>query len=126
MRGAALALVLVAGCATAAAPRQPFRAVGTEPFWALQIDSTGIRFSTPDDQTGTLYAPVVLGQAGDTLLWSAKAGDRMVEARIWAGTCSDGMSDRVWSHGALFLFDGTTYHGCAAPVGAPVTQGSPP
>jgi hypothetical protein len=27
-------------------------AAGTEPFWALHIDSTGLRFKTPDDTSG--------------------------------------------------------------------------
>jgi uncharacterized membrane protein len=35
-----------------ASPIVLFRAVGTEPFWALEIDSTGLRFRTPDDTAG--------------------------------------------------------------------------
>ena len=31
------------------ATTEAVRALGTEPFWALDIDSTGLRFTTPQD-----------------------------------------------------------------------------
>ncbi|MEO6068260.1 MAG: hypothetical protein ABJB33_05035 [Gemmatimonadota bacterium] len=119
---ATLALLIVVGCTPVEAPRPPFRALGTEPFWALQIDSVGLRFMTPEDQVGALFAPVAMTHSGDTLHWAGAQEGGTIDARIWPGQCSDGMSDRVWTHTARVQVSGTTYHGCATilvPGGSP-------
>ena len=98
---------------TAAARAQAWVATGTEPFWALDIDSTGLRFKTPDDTMGIRWPPLKPLMAGDTLRWLAEAGRAMVDARIWPGKCSDGMSDRIWPNTAVVRIDSTSYRGCA-------------
>jgi uncharacterized membrane protein len=104
------------GSNSAAAPRvEAWRVTGTEPFWALEIDSTGLRFITPDDMTGTRWPPLNPVVNGDTLRWIAETGRARVEASIWRGNCSDGMSDRVWPYTAAVRVDSTSYQGCAAP-----------
>lgn len=91
-----------------------FHVVGNEPFWALEITATGLRFRTPEDTAGAFFPRAAPSAAGDTLTWSAVAGSRTIEARLWPSECSDGMSDRVWSHRATVRVDTTTYQGCAA------------
>ena len=73
------------------------RALGTEPFWALDIDSTGLRFTTPQDTSGMRFPPNVPSPiAGDTLVWMAESERAAIHVRIWPTQCSDGMSDRVY------------------------------
>jgi uncharacterized membrane protein len=91
-----------------------FHVVGNEPFWALEITASGLRFRTPEDTAGALFPRVAPSAAGDTLTWAAAAGSRRIEARLWPSACSDGMSDRVWTHRAIVRVDTTTYQGCAA------------
>ena len=92
---------------------EPFRAVGTEPFWALDIDSTGLRFRTPDDTSGVHWPPSSRVVTGDTSRWIAKTVRGKIEARIWPAQCSDGMSDRTWEYAATVRVDTTSYTGCA-------------
>jgi uncharacterized membrane protein len=93
---------------------EPLRALGTEPFWALDIDSTGFRFTTPEDAAGTRFPPNAPSPvAGDTTLWLAKTDLSALHVRIWPEACSDGMSDRTYPYTALVRVGVTSYRGCA-------------
>lgn len=96
------------------APLGPLRAIGTEPFWGLDIDTTGLRFTTPDDMTGIHWPPRAPLVTGDTWRWAGESGRAAIAARIWPARCSDGMSDRVYPYAAFVRVDGTDYRGCAA------------
>ena len=99
------------------APASAYRALGTEPFWGLQIDAEELRFTTPDDPEGMRFAPADPIRAGDTLRWTSAAAGATLEALIWPGECSDNMSDKVWTHTAVVQLGATTYSGCAEPAG---------
>ncbi len=90
-----------------------FRAAGTEPFWALEIGPGRLTFRTPDDTSGTRFPHPAGTALADTLRWTDVAGARSIEARIWPGQCSDGMSDRAWTHRAVVRVDTLVYRGCA-------------
>ena len=93
---------------------EPLRALGTEPFWALDIDSTGLRFTTPDDSVGMRFPPNAPSPiAGDTLVWMAETETGAIHVRIWPERCSDGMSDRAYPYTAIVRVIATTYRGCA-------------
>lgn len=114
---AARAPATAADTAVRAAPDtavRRFHVVGNEPFWSLDIAAAGLRFRTPEDTTGALFPRTAPSAAGDTLTWSAAAGSRTIEARVWPAECSDGMSDRVWTHRAIVRVDTVSYRGCAA------------
>jgi uncharacterized membrane protein len=96
-------------------PTSSFRAIGTEPFWGLIIDSTGLRFTTPDDTVGIRFPPMTPAITGDTLHWTGETERAAIDARIWLDRCSDGMSDRLWPHAAIVRIDGIVYRGCAEP-----------
>ena len=100
--------------AVAGTPGRTFHVVGNEPFWSLDITAGGLRFRTPEDTTGALFSAATRSAAGDTVTWTAAAGGRTIDARLWPAKCSDGMSDREWTHTALVRVDTTTYRGCAA------------
>ena len=93
---------------------EPLRVLGTEPFWALDIDSTGLHFRTPADTTGTRFTPnAPIPIAGDTLMWMGETDMAAIQVRLWPERCSDGMSDRVYPYTAIVRVAGTTYRGCA-------------
>ena len=98
----------------------PIRALGTEPFWALEIDSASLRFSTPDDQRGIHFPTIAPTVAGDTAAWVGETERAVFDVRIWREQCSDGMSDRVYTYSARVRVDTSTYRGCAdtRPVGS--------
>ena len=90
-----------------------FRGAGTEPFWALEVARGELRFITPEDTSGLRFRREAPVTSGDTLRWSAMAQGTTIEVRVWPSQCSDGMSDRVWTHRAVVRVDSTTYRGCA-------------
>ena len=101
------------GAAASMIAAMPLRALGTEPFWALDIESSQVRFRTPDDTAGVVFPAPTRTLAGDTVRWSTQRDTLRIEARVWPGTCSDGMSDRQYPYTASVMFTGTIYSGCA-------------
>ena len=93
-----------------------FRAVGTEPFWGLTINRAGLRFTTPDNPTGLRFPLTEITLAGDAVQWVGKTKTAVLTTRLRPGRCSDGMSDRAWTHHAVVRLDGVTYRGCAEPT----------
>jgi uncharacterized membrane protein len=92
---------------------EPLRALGTEPFWALDVDSSGLRYITPDDTSGIRFPPVAPIAAGDTMVWTGVTERAAIHVRIWREQCSDGMSDRIYTYAARVRVDTTEYKGCA-------------
>lgn len=96
-------------------PADPaFRLLGTEPFWSLSIDSTGFRFTTPEDTAGRRFPASRAVMAGDSLRWNTLADDGTdVEVVVAPADCSDGMSDRKWTWRARVQLGSRTWQGCA-------------
>ena len=92
---------------------EPLRALGTEPFWALDVDTTGLRFITPDDTSGVRFPPIAATVIADTVVWSGQTEHAAIELRVWTEKCSDGMSDREYPYASRVTIAGTTYRGCA-------------
>ena len=98
---------------TVAIMAEPLRALGTEPFWALDVDIGGLRFITPDDTSGIRFAPIEPTVVADTVVWSGQTDGMAIEVRVWMEKCSDGMSDREYPYASQVTIAGTTYRGCA-------------
>ena len=96
------------GCMTVPGPPPaPYHAVGTEPFWNLLIDEHDITFVQPDHQPITQRTPAVIhGFAGEIYQTPR------INVNIVHGTCSDGMSDRVYPDKVQVTVDGTRFNGC--------------
>ena len=92
---------------------EPLRALGTEPFWALDVDATGLRFITPEDTSGLRFPPITATAVADTVVWSGQTERATLELRVWLEKCSDGMSDREYPYASRVTVAGTTYRGCA-------------
>lgn len=92
------------------------KALGTEPFWAAEVEGRCIIYRTPEDQAGTR-------------VWTRASAEPPAEA--WDGAlhgrqfrlvvrampgCSDGMSDKAYPMEAVLRVDGETRRGCAEPL----------
>jgi uncharacterized membrane protein len=94
----------------------PLRAVGTEPFWAAQIQGRCVTYSHPEDQKGTrVWTRFTAAPGGGT--WSGTLGGKPFELRIRPQRgCSDGMSDRRYPLAVELRVGAERRSGCAAPV----------
>jgi uncharacterized membrane protein len=93
-------------------PEQPFQALGTEPFWAVEVTPGRLRYSTPENQEGTDF-PARRTIEGEAQVWTGPLEGGQFTLRIAPGTCSDGMSDTVYAYTAMVAFAGETRQGCA-------------
>jgi uncharacterized membrane protein len=93
-----------------------FHAVGTEPFWGVVISDSGLTFSTPESPDGIRFPASLPALEGKTYRWSSATvgpNAHRLEVTIVEKRCSDGMSDKVWTHAATVRYDGQLYEGCA-------------
>lgn len=126
MKSALLPLVaLLAACAatpdTAPAPpgAENYRAIGTEPGWAVTITPTQIEY---------------LGNLGETRIvtprpepritfngrrYEARQGAHSLVVDITHAKCSDGMSDRIFADTVMLIVDGRTLKGCGGAIVPP-------
>ena len=88
-------------------PAAPYHGVGTEPFWNLLIDEHDITFIQPEAQPIRQPRPnVIVGIAGEIYQ------TQRINVNIVHGTCSDGMSDRVYPDKVQVTVDGRQFNGC--------------
>jgi heat shock protein HslJ len=106
------ASALLAGCATVPRPEPdtPYRALGTEPFWALELTGGQMVF-TEADAPGVRIVETqprpIYGFAGDIYQ------GRRINLNIVRGQrCSDGMSDRIFPDRVQVRIDGRAFEGC--------------
>ncbi len=98
--------------AKSAVKNQHFQALGTEPFWSLEVIGDKLLYSSPEQLTAVAIT-ASLSNAGPQLRYTAVMDGKPVVLTIEAGTCSDGMSDTVYSHKASFTWGDQTERGCA-------------
>lgn len=93
---------------------QPIRALGTEPFWAVDItDGTKFKLSRPDKPDLLAEAPGA-AMSPDGATWVAKgATGEQLTVTLQMGACSDGMSDRTYPMSAEVVLLNETLKGCA-------------
>ncbi|MEH6665088.1 MAG: hypothetical protein V7678_09560 [Brevundimonas sp.] len=109
----------------AAAPRaelggvdltEPLRALGTEPFWAVNIGDDGLVYSGVDrpEERAPNAGPQM---AGTTASWSGRTDrGRELDVTLIETPCSDGMSDRTYPLTARVQIGEEVLNGCAASV----------
>jgi len=99
-------------------------ALGTEPFWAINIRADGLTFSRPgvEDAKSANPGPVIEdGRA----TWTIADGPTPFKLTLTKGDCSDGMSDRHYTLSAVLVFENKTMYGCAATPAAIAAQPAP-
>lgn len=95
---------------------EPLRALGTEPFWAVNIDGDGLVYSGVDrpEERAPNAGPQM---AGTTAMWSGQTDQgRVLSVTLIETPCSDGMSDRTYPLTARVEIGEELLNGCAASV----------
>ncbi|MGB3203369.1 MAG: hypothetical protein WBB28_00090 [Crinalium sp.] len=95
---------------------EEFTAVGTEPFWSVKVSRSGIVYSSPDVKSRKY--PYIAPKAAsnrplDLLRVYQLKGQTSGFLVIKKGTCSDGMSDRVYPYDATVILGNQVLEGCA-------------
>lgn len=111
---AVAATLLLAGCTTLppapAYPGTTYKAVGTEPFWALELNGREMVFTEANAPGIRIVEPQpepIHGFAGDIYQ------GRRINLNIVRNTrCSDGMSDRVYPDRVQVRVDNRSFEGC--------------
>lgn len=107
----ALPALLIGGSAAAQSNAQPYRAVGTEPFWGLTIDGRTMRLTEPGRRDTVVTRPIARPSFnGERYLARGMTVD-VTHAR-----CSDGMSDRTYRDTVTVRVGRRTLKGCGAAV----------
>lgn len=96
-----------------AAPEKHFRAVGTEPFWNVDVlPKARLKYATPEMINGVIVSAVEQRQ-GNVVRYVARFNRKPFVLEIKPGKCSDGMSDLVYPYEVRFTRSGRTDRGCA-------------
>ncbi len=104
---------------------QPLRALGTEPFWGVDITPQSLVYSAVDHPGLTVANPGPTLQ-GTTAVYAASGGDgATLVVTLIATECSDGMSDRIYPLTARVELGSQTLNGCAASVAFLETRPAP-
>ena len=111
-----LGMLALAGCVTSPPPsNEVYRALGTEPFWALTIDRREIVFTEANAPGVRIVEPlpkVIHGFAGD--IYQGKR----INVNMVRTPCSDGMSERTYPHKIQLRVNERAFEGCGGlPMG---------
>jgi uncharacterized membrane protein len=138
---AALSVLVLAGCSPAEEPAPspepaapaavlggvelagPLRAIGTEPFWSVELTGTEMVYTStePPGQRARQPEPVV---QGTTATWESETADgTRLKVTLIATECSDGMSDRTYPLTAMVTVGDLALTGCAASTAAVMSSG---
>ena len=88
-----------------------FQALGTEPFWAVDVMTGKLRYSSPE-VSGITFASTEM-KGGKGTRYSGTMKGQAISLLIEPGKCSDGMSDTVYQWKAALTIAGKTEQGCA-------------
>ena len=102
---------------------QPLRALGTEPFWGVDVTANELLYSGVDrpERRATHDGPEVMGTVAT---WQGTTPDGgAMTLTLMATECSDGMSDRTYPLTARLQVGDETLNGCAATVSAIMSAG---
>lgn len=106
------AALLLTGCQSAAIEEKNLVAIGTEPFWSVEVDPGELTYATPDRLLG-ISAPAKRKVDGTGITWRAVLDGKPLVLRVETGRCNDGMSDTVYPYRATLTLAGKQRHGCA-------------
>ena len=95
---------------------QSFRALGTEPFWAIHVSEGKLRYMTPEDQEGRQIDVIREQTESNELALSGELDGDDLMLSVTQEPCSDGMSDRSYPFASTLRLGTETFHGCARPT----------
>ena len=88
------------------------RFTGTEPFWGGEVSGKTLKYSTPEDQDGTVIAVERFAGRGG-ISYSGLLDGADFEMTITPLECSDGMSDRTYPFTVTLEIGEDKRNGCA-------------
>ncbi|MEJ7935749.1 membrane-like protein [Sphingobium sp. AN558] len=97
---------LKSGSASGPPARIDYRAIGTEPFWAVTLRGSTAVLERPD----RLPLDVAVTRSDDAN--AIRYRGEGFAMTVSAGPCSDGMSDAIWSDSVQIAFGEGTLKGC--------------
>jgi uncharacterized membrane protein/uncharacterized lipoprotein NlpE involved in copper resistance len=90
-----------------------FYAIGTEPFWGLEIDKEKSISFKPADLPKPLVFPIEAPQVTkDSTYYRVDSGASRLEVTVINEFCSDGMSDNWYEYRVHVRYKGETFKGC--------------
>lgn len=102
---------------------RPVRALGTEPFWSVELTGTEMVYTTPEPPERRAPQPEPVIQ-GTTATWETETADgTTLSVTLITTECSDGMSDRTYPLTAMVKVGDLELTGCAASSAAVMSTG---
>ena len=101
----------------------PVRALGTEPFWSVEITPSTLTYTDVEQNVRTAANAGVVVQGTTAVITSQTADGTPFVVTLITTECSDGMSDRTYPLTARVELGELTLSGCAASSAA-ITGGS--
>lgn len=77
-----------------------FKALGTEPFWGIEISNDSIKFTSPEkkNEMAFAYSKPTKAMDANVVSYEVKSDSLALKFTIQQGKCSDGMSDKVHNY----------------------------
>jgi uncharacterized membrane protein len=101
---------------------QPIRALGTEPFWSVDLNGSEMTYTAPEPPELRAPQPAPVMQ-GTIAIYESAVQSQAFKVTLTATECSDGMSDRTYPLSAIVRIGDRTLTGCAAARSAIMTGG---
>jgi uncharacterized membrane protein len=90
-----------------------FYAIGTEPFWSLEIDNDrGVSFKLADLPKPVTFSISQPTTGKDSTVYSLDNAGSKLEITIYNEFCNDGMSDNLYEQRVHVRYKGETFKGC--------------
>jgi uncharacterized membrane protein len=102
---------------------KPVRALGTEPFWSVELTGTEMVYTTPEPPEQRAPQPRAVVQGTTATFEGKTAAGTALSVTLVATECSDGMSDRTYPLTAMVKVGETSLNGCAASSAAIMSTG---
>jgi uncharacterized membrane protein/uncharacterized lipoprotein NlpE involved in copper resistance len=90
-----------------------FYAIGTEPFWSLEIDkekAISLRFADLPQPISMPHLQPVINK--DSTVYNLEAAGSPVQVIVYNSFCNDGMSDNLYDRRVHVIYKGETFKGC--------------
>lgn len=95
-------------------PQKRFQALGTEPFWSVEVLPGQLRYMSPEQLDGITFAATATATSfGGGYRYAGTMAGAKVTLTIAPGQCSDGMSDQVYGYTAALTIADQAMSGCA-------------
>lgn len=102
---------------------QPLRAIGTEPFWSVELTGSEMVYTSPDQPAGLRAPQPAPVMQGTIAVYESALQSEAFKVTLTATECSDGMSDRAYPLSAIVKIGDRTLTGCAATAAAIMSSG---